>query len=68
MASAPSEFRVGQPVPLTVALADLGGPLQHLLSHGHLKATLEKHKVGKVEMDEIMKIAASTAGDIVEAK
>jgi hemoglobin len=35
---------------------------------GDLKATLEKHKVGKAEMDEIMKIAASTAGDIVEAK
>lgn len=33
-----------------------------------LKAALEKHKVGKAEMDEIMKIAASTAGDIVEAK
>lgn len=33
-----------------------------------LKATLEKHKVGKAEMDEIMKIAASTAGDIVEVR
>ncbi len=33
-----------------------------------LKGTLEKHKVGKAETDEIMKIAGSTAGDIVEAK
>jgi hemoglobin len=33
-----------------------------------LKATLEKHKLGKAEMDEIMKIAASTSSDIVEVK
>ena len=33
-----------------------------------LQATLEKHKVGKAEIDEIMKIAASTAVDIVEVK
>lgn len=33
-----------------------------------LKATLEKHKVSKAELDEIMTIAASTAGDIIEVK
>jgi hemoglobin len=31
-----------------------------------LKAALEKHKVPQAEMDEVMKIAASTAPDIVE--
>ena len=35
---------------------------------GHLKATLEKHKVPKAEIGEIMAIAASTAPDIIEAK
>ena len=35
---------------------------------GHLKATLEKHKVGKAEIDEVMAVAASTAGDIIEKK
>jgi hemoglobin len=35
---------------------------------GHLKATLEKHKVPKAEIDEIMTIAASTAPDIIEVK
>ena len=35
---------------------------------GHLKATLEKHKVPKAEIDEIMAIAASTAPDIVEKR
>jgi hemoglobin len=35
---------------------------------GHLKAALEKHKVGAGEIGEIMKIAASTAPDIVEKK
>lgn len=35
---------------------------------GHLKATLEKHKVPKAEIDEIMAIAASTAPDIIEKK
>jgi hypothetical protein len=34
----------------------------------HLKATLEKHKVPKAEIDEIMAIAASTAPDIIEKK
>lgn len=33
-----------------------------------LKTVLEKHKVPKAELDEVMKIAASTATDIVEAK
>ena len=35
---------------------------------GHLKATLEKHKVGPTEVAEVMAIAASTAGDIIEKK
>jgi hemoglobin len=35
---------------------------------GDLKTTLEKHKVGKAEIAEIMKIAASTAPDIVEVR
>lgn len=35
---------------------------------GHLKATLDKHKVPKAEIDEIMAIAASTAPDIVEKR
>lgn len=34
----------------------------------HLKATLEKHKVPKTEIGEIMAIAASTAADIIEKK
>ncbi len=33
---------------------------------GHLKATLEKHKVPAKEIGEIMTIAASTAPDVVE--
>jgi hemoglobin len=33
-----------------------------------LKAVLEANKVGKAEVDQIMKIAASTAPDIVEKK
>lgn len=33
---------------------------------GHLDATLQKHKVPAAERGEIMKIAASTAADIVE--
>lgn len=33
-----------------------------------LKAVLEKHKVAKAEIDEVMKVAASTAPDIVEVK
>ncbi len=33
---------------------------------GHLQATLQKHKVPARELAEIMKIAASTAADIVE--
>ncbi len=33
---------------------------------GHLEATLKKHKVPAKELGEIMAIAASTAGDIVE--
>ena len=35
---------------------------------GHLKATLEKHKVPEKEIGEIMAIAASTAPDIIEKK
>jgi hemoglobin len=35
---------------------------------GHLKAALEKHKVPKAEIAEIMAIAASTAPDIIEKK
>jgi hemoglobin len=35
---------------------------------GHLKATLEKHKVPTAEIGEIMAIAASTASDIIEKK
>lgn len=35
---------------------------------GHLKATLEKHKVPGVEVSAILKIAASTANDIVEIR
>ena len=35
---------------------------------GHLKATLEKHKVPKAEISEIMAIAAATAPDIIEKK
>lgn len=35
---------------------------------GHLKATLEKHKVPEAEIGEIMAIAASTASDIIEQK
>ncbi len=33
-----------------------------------LRAVLEKHKVPKAELDEVLKIAASTVPDIVEAK
>jgi hemoglobin len=33
---------------------------------GHLEATLRKHKVPAAELAEIMKIAASTAPDIIE--
>jgi len=33
-----------------------------------LKGVLEKHKVGKAELAEVMKIAAATAPDIVEKK
>jgi hemoglobin len=32
----------------------------------HLKAALEKHKVPKTEIGEVMAIAASTASDIIE--
>lgn len=35
---------------------------------GHLKVALEKNGVGKAELDEVMRIAASTAPDIVTAK
>jgi len=35
---------------------------------GHLQAALQKHNVPQAEMDEVMKIAASTAPDIVEKK
>jgi hemoglobin len=35
---------------------------------GDLQSVLEKHKVPKAELDEVMKIAASTAPDIVEVK
>jgi hemoglobin len=35
---------------------------------GHLEAALRKHNVPRAEMDEVMKIAASTAPDIVEKK
>lgn len=35
---------------------------------GHMKAALEKHKVAPPELAEIMKIAASTAPDIVEKR
>jgi len=35
---------------------------------GHLKATLEKHKVPSAEVNAILKIAASTANDIVEIR
>jgi hemoglobin len=35
---------------------------------GHLEAALRKHNVPQAEMDEVMKIAASTAPDIVETK
>ena len=33
-----------------------------------LKATLVKHKLGRAEIDEIMKIAGSTAPDIMEKR
>ena len=36
-----SELRIGQPTTLTVLLSDLGGTLPHVLSYGHLRATME---------------------------
>jgi hypothetical protein len=55
-------------IAITSSLTPLRGGTDESILAADLKAVLEANKVPKAEVDEIMKIAASTAPDIVEKK